>query len=157
MPALLNFILFIDQFVYRQFGFFGCVHVYNQALPVSINAFTSNHWMWGAQICRIYACVGAIFGKLNISNVNFIELLTLTIFFSGTESLLTLVVLLLIILCSLLDNAHDRKTSQKRTTPMHSAINFSNYVPYFENGKIWLVEIANFVCSRVISYWVGTS
>ena len=40
---------------------------------------------------------------------------------------------------------------------LHSAINFSNYVPYFENGKIWLVEIANFVCSRVISYWVGTS
>ena len=64
-----------------------------QALPVSINAFTSDHWMWGAQICRIYACVGAIFGKSNIRNVNFIELLTLTIFFSGTESLLTLVVI----------------------------------------------------------------
>ena len=64
-----------------------------QALPVSINAFTSDHWMWGAQICRIYACVGAIFGKSNLRNENFIELLMLTKFFSGTESLLTLVVI----------------------------------------------------------------
>ena len=49
------------------------------------------------------------------------------------------------------------KRSKTLNELIHSAINFSNYVPYFENGKIWLVEIANFVCSRVISYWVGTS
>ena len=51
----------------------------------------------------------------------------------------------------------DSKTIMDYLDQEHSAINFSNYVPYFENGKIWLVEIANFVCSRVISYWVGTS
>ena len=33
----------------------------------------------------------------------------------------------------------------------HSAINFSNYVPYFENGKISAEEMVNFFSSRVLS------
>ena len=64
-----------------------------QALPVSINAFAGDHWMWGAQICRIYACIGAIFGKSNLEKLDFVERLILTKSFSGTESLLTLVVI----------------------------------------------------------------
>ncbi len=33
-----------------------------QGLPVVINAFASDVWMWGATICRVYACIGGIFG-----------------------------------------------------------------------------------------------
>ena len=34
-----------------------------QGLPVAINAFVQDHWMWGALICKIYACIGGIFGN----------------------------------------------------------------------------------------------
>ena len=29
-----------------------------------INAFTSDFWMWGSMLCKIYGCLGGIFGKL---------------------------------------------------------------------------------------------
>ena len=34
-----------------------------QGLPVTISAFASDHWIYGALICQIYACLGGIFGK----------------------------------------------------------------------------------------------
>ena len=34
-----------------------------QALPVAINAFASDIWMYGALTCKVYACIGGIFGK----------------------------------------------------------------------------------------------
>ena len=34
-----------------------------QGLPCSINIFFSDYWMFGALFCRIYACLGGIFGK----------------------------------------------------------------------------------------------
>jgi len=37
-----------------------------QGLPVVINAFAADHWMWGATVCRIYACLGGIFGTTSI-------------------------------------------------------------------------------------------
>ena len=33
-----------------------------QALPVSINAFVEDVWMYGPLMCRVYACIGGIFG-----------------------------------------------------------------------------------------------
>ena len=37
-----------------------------QGLPVVINAFAADHWMWGAKLCEIYACLGGIFGTTSI-------------------------------------------------------------------------------------------
>ena len=37
-----------------------------QGLPVVINAFVSDHWMWGALVCQVYACLGGIFGTVSI-------------------------------------------------------------------------------------------
>ena len=37
-----------------------------QGLPVVINAFASDFWMWGATLCRVYACIGGIFGVASI-------------------------------------------------------------------------------------------
>ena len=28
-----------------------------------INAITSRYWMWGASMCKLYGCLGAVFGK----------------------------------------------------------------------------------------------
>ena len=33
-----------------------------QGLPCSINLFFGDHWMFGALLCRVYACLGGIFG-----------------------------------------------------------------------------------------------
>ena len=38
-----------------------------QGLPCVINAFASDHWMFGATLCEVYACLGGIFGE-NILN-----------------------------------------------------------------------------------------
>ena len=38
-----------------------------QALPVTINAIAGGTWIFGPLICRIYACLGGIFGKTFIS------------------------------------------------------------------------------------------
>jgi hypothetical protein len=35
-----------------------------QGLPVAINAFMDNHFMYSASMCRIYGCIGGIFGNL---------------------------------------------------------------------------------------------
>ena len=35
-----------------------------QALPVGINAFASDSWIWSSFGCKLYACLGGIFGKL---------------------------------------------------------------------------------------------
>jgi len=35
-------------------------------LPVIINSFTQRYWMWGAFGCRLYGCLGAIFGTCSI-------------------------------------------------------------------------------------------
>jgi len=37
-----------------------------QAFPVFINTLYSSTWMYGANGCRIYACIGAIFGTVSI-------------------------------------------------------------------------------------------
>ena len=37
-----------------------------QGFPVVINAFASDFWMWGATLCRVYACIGGIFGTASI-------------------------------------------------------------------------------------------
>jgi len=37
-----------------------------QGFPVVINAFASDFWMWGATLCRVYACIGGIFGVASI-------------------------------------------------------------------------------------------
>ena len=37
-----------------------------QGLPCVINAFVSDFWMWGASLCRVYACIGGIFGTVSI-------------------------------------------------------------------------------------------
>jgi len=37
-----------------------------QGLPCVINAFVSDFWMWGAFLCKLYACVGGIFGVASI-------------------------------------------------------------------------------------------
>ena len=29
-----------------------------------INAFTSDYWMWGSLLCKLYGCTGGIFGKI---------------------------------------------------------------------------------------------
>ena len=34
-----------------------------QSLPVALNAFASDKWMYGPLMCKVYACVGGIFGK----------------------------------------------------------------------------------------------
>ena len=34
-----------------------------QGLPCVINAFASDHWMFGPVLCRVYGCLGGIFGK----------------------------------------------------------------------------------------------
>ena len=34
-----------------------------QSLPVSINAFVQDVWMYGPLMCKVYACIGGIFGK----------------------------------------------------------------------------------------------
>ena len=33
-----------------------------QGLPVAINAFMSEHFMYSSFMCRIYGCIGGIFG-----------------------------------------------------------------------------------------------
>lgn len=38
-------------------------------LPVVINAFTQRYWMWGAFGCRLYGCLGAIFGTCSIMSM----------------------------------------------------------------------------------------
>jgi len=35
-------------------------------LPVVINSFTQRYWMWGAFGCKLYGCLGAIFGTCSI-------------------------------------------------------------------------------------------
>lgn len=37
-----------------------------QGLPVAINAFVQDYWMWGATVCQVYACIGGIFGTCSI-------------------------------------------------------------------------------------------
>lgn len=37
-----------------------------QALPVSINAFVEDVWMYGPLMCRVYACIGGIFGTSSL-------------------------------------------------------------------------------------------
>merc|ERR1719219_1053010 len=37
-----------------------------QGFPVVFNAFMSDHWMWGATLCKVYACLGGIFGVVSI-------------------------------------------------------------------------------------------
>jgi len=37
-----------------------------QGLPVAINMFISRYWAFGVLACRVYACLGAIFGTLSI-------------------------------------------------------------------------------------------
>ena len=37
-----------------------------QGLPCVINAFVSDWWMWGATLCKVYACIGGIFGVASI-------------------------------------------------------------------------------------------
>ena len=32
-------------------------------IPACTNAWTANHWIFGELACRIYGCLGAIFGK----------------------------------------------------------------------------------------------
>jgi hypothetical protein len=34
-----------------------------QGLPVAINAFMSQHFMYSSAMCRIYGCIGGIFGN----------------------------------------------------------------------------------------------
>ena len=34
-----------------------------QGLAVSVNAFMQDYWMYSALGCKIYACLGGIFGK----------------------------------------------------------------------------------------------
>ena len=38
----------------------------SMGFPVVINAFASDIWMWGALACRIYGCLGGIFGTVSI-------------------------------------------------------------------------------------------
>ena len=35
-----------------------------QGLPCVITAFASDHWMFGALLCEVYACLGGIFGNI---------------------------------------------------------------------------------------------
>ena len=37
-----------------------------QSLPVSINAFVEDVWMYGPLMCRVYACIGGIFGTASL-------------------------------------------------------------------------------------------
>ena len=37
-----------------------------QALPVSISVLASDIWMYGPLWCRIYACLGGIFGTISV-------------------------------------------------------------------------------------------
>ena len=37
-----------------------------QGLPVVINAFASDYWMYGPLMCQVYACIGGIFGTVSI-------------------------------------------------------------------------------------------
>lgn len=37
-----------------------------QGLPVAINVFSQDFWMWGAFGCRLYACLGGIFGTVSL-------------------------------------------------------------------------------------------
>ncbi len=34
-----------------------------------INAFSSDYWMWGSLICKIYGCLGGIFGTVSIMSM----------------------------------------------------------------------------------------
>ena len=36
-----------------------------------INAFTSDFWMWGSLICKLYGCTGGIFGKIFAIDLKF--------------------------------------------------------------------------------------
>lgn len=36
-----------------------------QGLPVSLNVVLDDHFMYGALMCKVYACIGGIFGKKN--------------------------------------------------------------------------------------------
>ena len=37
--------------------------IMTQAPPCAINAFFGGIWMYGPLMCKVYACVGGIFGK----------------------------------------------------------------------------------------------
>ena len=37
-----------------------------QGLPAVINAFASDHWIFGATLCKVYGCLGGIFGTVSI-------------------------------------------------------------------------------------------
>ena len=69
-----------------------------QALPVSINAFVQDVWMYGPLMCKVYACIGGIFGKFCYLKITRTLQYYMTQFwkskhvhFIGTCSLLTMV------------------------------------------------------------------
>lgn len=48
-----------------------------QGFPVIINAFLADVWMWGAETCRVYAFLGALFGKVAASKEISSEIISL--------------------------------------------------------------------------------
>ena len=63
-----------------------------QGLPCTINAFASDHWMFGPVLCRVYGCLGGIFGKPQKSEFWLWLVISCSIVL-GTASLMTMVVL----------------------------------------------------------------
>lgn len=41
----------------------------SMGLPVTINSFLADHWIWGSFLCKIYGCLGALFGKARIERL----------------------------------------------------------------------------------------
>ena len=37
--------------------------MFSQGPLMFINAFNADHWMWGPFVCKLYGCLGGIFGK----------------------------------------------------------------------------------------------
>ena len=38
----------------------------SQSMPVVINTFVSDYWIYGPTACRVYGCLGGIFGTVSI-------------------------------------------------------------------------------------------
>ena len=57
-------VLFQSNIFIVNLAFSDLMMMTTQALPVGINAFASDSWIWSSFGCKLYACLGGIFGKL---------------------------------------------------------------------------------------------
>ena len=63
-PKAMSKLLFQSNIFIVNLAFSDLMMMTTQALPVGINAFASDSWIWSSFGCKLYACLGGIFGKL---------------------------------------------------------------------------------------------